>query len=187
MKKLMLLASAVMLILAAGCGNKEKADSEQNTKVETNQESSHHEMDHTGTGNVPNTLQVAADPTYPVGSEAIVQADHMEGMKGAVATIAGAYETTAYEVTYTPVDGGKKVPNHKWVIQEEIKDAGDQPLADGTEVTIEADHMKGMKGAKGVIDSSVKTTVYMIDYTPTTGGEPVTNHKWVTEDELSAK
>jgi len=45
--------------------------------------------------------------------------------------------------------------------------------------------MKGMKGAIAVIDSAEQTTVYMVDYTPTTGGEKVTNHKWVTESELS--
>jgi hypothetical protein len=27
-------------------------------------------------------------------------------------------------------------------------------------------------------------TVYKVDYTPTTGGPKVTNHKWVTESEL---
>lgn len=31
------------------------------------------------------------------------------------------------------------------------------------------------------------TTFYMIDYIPTTGREKVTNHKWVTESELSVK
>lgn len=45
--------------------------------------------------------------------------------------------------------------------------------------------MKGLKGEKATIDFGKKTTVYMIDYTPTTGGERVTNHKWVTEAELS--
>ncbi len=47
--------------------------------------------------------------------------------------------------------------------------------------------MKGMDGATAEIDSGEPTTVYMIDYTPTSGGEKVTNHKWVTESELSAK
>ncbi|MBO1914710.1 DUF1541 domain-containing protein, partial [Microvirga sp. 3-52] len=103
---------------------------------------------------------------------------------GAVATIVGAYDTTAYAISYTPVTGGERVENHKWVIQEEIKDADDKILEQGTEVTIEADHMKGMEGATAEIDSDEKTTVYMIDYTPTTGGEKVTNHKWVTESEL---
>ncbi|MDY0395160.1 DUF1541 domain-containing protein [Virgibacillus halophilus] len=30
-----------------------------------------------------------------------------------------------------------------------------------------------------------KTTVYMIDYQPITGGKEVKNHKWVVDDELS--
>lgn len=96
-------------------------------------------------------------------------------------------DTTAYVVDYTPTTGGEKVTNHKWVIQEEIKDADDKNIKPGTEVTLEADHMKGTKGAKATIDSAEKTTVYMVDYTPTTGGEKVTNHKWVTASELSAK
>ena len=45
--------------------------------------------------------------------------------------------------------------------------------------------MEGMDGAKGTIESSEKTTVYMVDYTPTTGGEEVKNHKWVTESETA--
>jgi hypothetical protein len=111
----------------------------------------------------------------------------MEGMNGAKATIVGAYDTTAYAVSYTPTTGGEKVKNHKWVIQEEIKNAGSVKLKPGTEVTIESDHMEGMKGATGTIDSAEQTTVYMIDYTPAAGGEKVKNHKWVTESELSTK
>ena len=111
----------------------------------------------------------------------------MEGMKDAEATIVLAFDTIAYAVSYTPTTGGEKVTNHKWVVHEEIEDAGDEPLEAGTEVILEADHMEGMDGAKAEIDSAEQTTVYMINYTPTTGGEEVTNHKWVTESELSAK
>src|SRR5699024_9569623 len=110
---------------------------------------------------------------------------HMEGMKGAEATIVGAYDTIAYTISYTPTNGGERVTNHKWVIQEEIQDAGDEPLSPGAKVTINASHMKGMDGVTAIIESAVKTTVYMINYTPTTGGEVVKNHKWVTESELS--
>lgn len=44
-----------------------------------------------------------------------------------------------------------------------------------------------MKGATAEIESAEQTTVYMVDYTPTDGGEVVTNHKWVTEEELEAQ
>ena len=50
--------------------------------------------------------------------------------------------------------------NHKWVIHEEIEDAGDKPFEAGSEVTIDADHTKGMDGVKAEIDSAEKTTVY---------------------------
>jgi hypothetical protein len=107
-------------------------------------------------------------------------------MYGAKATIVGAYDTTAYVVTYTPTTGGPIVKNHKWVIHEEIKNTGPKTLEPGTEVILEANHMEGMMGAKGTINSAVHTTVYMIDYFPTTGGPVVKNHKWVIESELSA-
>lgn len=115
----------------------------------------------------------------------MIQTDHMEGMKGAIATIVGAYETTAYNVSYRPTTGGQPVTNHKWIIHEEIKEADDISYQPGSEVIMESDHMKDMKGATAQINSAEKTTVYMINYKPTTGGDEVKNHKWVTEDELS--
>jgi len=187
MKKRIFFLGATIIIALSGCGNNASKEKSPTNNNEPQQEEIKMEMNHSGSGEVPENLKVADNPTYKVGSEAIIKANHMEGMEGAVATIAGAYDTIAYAVSYTPVTGGERVENHKWVIQEEIKDTEDKTLEPGTEVTIEADHMEGMKGAKAVIDSAEKTTVYMIDYTPTTGGEEVTNHKWVIESELSGK
>lgn len=51
-------------------------------------------------------------------------------------------------------------------------------------MTLEARHMEGMEGATATIDDAVTSTVYMIDYQPTDGGEVVRNHKWLTEEEL---
>ncbi|WP_153721764.1 YdhK family protein [Sporosarcina cascadiensis] len=186
MKKYFLILSISIMIIISGCG---KDNSNENDNTAITNESTHENMDmeHSGSGEVPDTLKAAENPTYKVGSNAIIKTDHMEGMKDAEATIVGAYDTVAYSLSYTPTTGGKRVENHKWVIQEELKDAGDKVLDPGSEAIIEADHMKGMKGATGVIDSSKQTTVYMIDYTPTTGGERVTNHKWVTDGELSSK
>ncbi|MGY0402129.1 DUF1541 domain-containing protein [Carnobacterium jeotgali] len=99
--------------------------------------------------------------------------------------IVGAFDTTAYEVSYQPTTGSKRVKNHKWVTQEEIEEAKDEVIANGTEVTLKADHMEGMDDAPATIEASDKTTVYMIDYKPTTGDDTVKNHKWVTEKELS--
>nr|WP_251025969.1 YdhK family protein [Bacillus sp. ISL-47] len=135
-------------------------------------------------GEVPDELKEAENPAFEIGSQAIIEADHMPGMKGAVATISGAYETIAYSVTYYPTTGGEPVKDHKWVIHEEIENAGEEPLEPGTEITLKADHMEGMDEATAVVESAVETTVYMLDFTTTTG-EKVEDHKWIIEGELS--
>ena len=136
-------------------------------------------------GPAPEGIAAAEKPTYPVGTQVTLTADHMEGMKGAPATVVGAYKTVAYAVNYTPTDGGPEVTNHKWVVQEEPQGAGSERLADGTEVTIEADHMPGMKGATGTVASSTTQTVYMVDYEA--DGMTMTNHKWVVEKEMKPR
>lgn len=156
-------------------------------ETNTHENMDHSDMNHTSSGEVPEGLKAVEHPTYEVGSQVILETDHMEGMEGAEATIVGAYDTTAYVVSYTPKTGGERVENHKWVIQDEIKDAGDKTLEPRTEVTLNADHMSGMEGATAEIESAERTTVYMVDYTPTSGGAEVKNHKWVTESELSAR
>jgi hypothetical protein len=180
--------SFVLIFLLSACaGNSDQKSDDENNKNMDHKSMNMDHMEHSSSGQIPKGLMEKENPTYKTGSQAIIQAAHMEGMNGAKATIVGAYDTTAYAVSYTPTTGGEKVKNHKWVIQEEIKNAGSETLKPGTEVTIEADHMEGMKGATGTIDSAEQTTVYMIDYTPAAGGEKVKNHKWVTESELSTK
>ncbi len=146
----------------------------------------HSGMDMSGSGEVPEGLEEAENPTFEEGDTAIITEAHMEGMEGAEATIVGAYDTVAYSISYDPTDGGERVEDHKWIIHEEITDAGEEPYTEGDEVKAEAEHMEGMDGATVTIDTAVETTVYMIDFT-LESGEEVTNHKWVTEDELSAE
>jgi hypothetical protein len=190
MKKQLMFLSIAAIIGLSGCGNDTSNENNSNNNKETKNEemnhSDHSEMNHSSSGELPTGLQEAENPTYKVGSKAIMQSDHMEGMNGAEATIVGAYDTTVYAVSYIPTTGGEKVTNHKWVIHEELKDAGNEPLKAGTEVTLDTDHMEGMKGATAIIDSAEQTTVYMVDYIPTTGGGMVKNHKWVTGNELQA-
>ena len=189
---LSLFAALFLVLGACGNANDENKENTQNTENNENTEDTenmegmdHGDMNMSSSGEVPEGLKVAENPTYKVGSQAIIESDHMPGMKGAKATIVGAYDTTVYTVSYTPTTGGERVENHKWVIHEELQDAGEAPLKPGTEVTINADHMEGMKGATAEIDSAEEMTIYMVDYTPTTGGEEVKNHQWVTESELS--
>ena len=174
-------------LVFTGCST--GGDQDQGTPSTTSQHEGHDSSSDSGGmehpmdgGPAPEGIETAASPTYPVGTEVTLTADHMEGMDGANATIAGAYDTYTYAVDFTPSAGGEPVKDHKWVVQQEIKDAGDERLADGTEVTLEAEHMEGMKGAKATIASSTEETVYMVDYE--SDGMTMTNHKWVVESEL---
>lgn len=194
MTKNKLMTAAISLTLAftlAGCGNEDvTVDPDTVDKpVEISESGSdagdHEGMDHSGSGEVPEGLMEAESPTYEPGSTVIIDADHMGGMQGAEATITGAYDTTVYAVSYTPVGGGDPVENHKWVIHEELKDAGTAPLQPGDTVMLNTDHMSGMQDAEAEIVSAEDTTVYMVDY-ESMDGEKITNHKWVTEDELSS-
>lgn len=54
----------------------------------------------------------------------------------------------------------------------------------GSEVTLNAGHTHGMQDATATIVAAYDTYTYAVDYTPTTGGEPVTDHKWVVHEEL---
>ena len=135
---------------------------------------------------LPTDIPAAQDPRYPVGSHVRLTADHMEGMEGAEATVVGAYDTWTYAVDYTPTTGGTEVRDHRWVVQQEIRDAGSERLADGTHVTLSADHMDGMDGAHATIVSSTDEPVYIVDYT-TPDGKTVTNHRWVVQSEMESR
>lgn len=181
---------ALAFALTACSDNTEDAastENQENMQMDHNSdEDMHMDMDHSGSGEVPEGLQEAENPTYEEGSQVIVEADHMAGMQGVEATVSGAFDTTAYSISYTPTTGGEPIEDHKWVVHEELENPGEEPLQPGTEVTVNADHMDGMDGANAVIDTAEETTVYMIDYTASTG-EEVKNHMWVTESELSAE
>lgn len=192
-------AATLLAACSTDTGSQESAtESEANSIESMAEESSMSGMDemegndmegmvHDDSGEIPEGLKEAENPTYNVGETATITDGHMEGMEGAEATIVGAFDTVAYEVSYDPTNGGPREENHKWVIHEEITDAGEEPFEPGDEVTLEANHMEGMEGATATIDDAKSTTVYMIDYQPTTGGEEVKNHKWITDSELSAE
>jgi hypothetical protein len=195
MKKLMIgIVSVVTAFSLAACANESEdvipeepdnaeVDPEENADIE--HDNDHANMDHSSSGEVPEGLEVAENPTYPVGSKATIENGHMSGMEGAEATIVGTYDTRVYAVSYEPTTGGERVTNHKWVIHEELVDVSEEEVEVGSEVVLNADHMPGMEGALAVVESVEQTTVYMVDFTLTTSGEEIKNHKWVTEEELS--
>lgn len=177
---------ALALTSCAGAGDDHAAPESTPTQDETtsdtsDHEASAHEHDPDG-GPPPEEIQEASDPRYEVGETVVLNADHMPGMDGADATISGAFDTTTYSVSYTPTDGGEPVTDHKWVVHEELEDPGDAPLAPGSEVVLDAEHMFGMDGAEATIDRSTDETVYMVDFEM--DGMEMTNHKWVVESEI---
>lgn len=111
------LLSLFVIFLLAACANEteetnpdgteteqniEEMDMESEAQAETeDMDHDHSEMNMSGSGEVPGELKEAENPTYEVNSQAMIEADHMEGMNGAEATIVGAYDSTAYSVSYT--------------------------------------------------------------------------------------
>lgn len=75
-----------------------------------------------------------------------------------------------------PADGGAPPAG--------IEQAADPTYPAGTEVLLTADHMPGMEGAEATISGAFDTTTYSVSYTPTNGGDPVTDHRWVVHEEL---
>src|SRR5699024_11949603 len=179
MKGKKLIMIAVLLIVStftlAACGGGNgsgetdtegnDADKQNTSEEESSSDSQGNMSEHmSSSGEVPTRLQEAENPKYEVGSTATITAEHMdmEGMNGAEATITGAYDTTAYTISFTPTTGGEPVEEHNWVIHEEllVEDPGNAPIEQGTEVTLNAEHMKGMNGARAVTDSAIETNVY---------------------------
>ncbi|WP_342389398.1 YdhK family protein [Salinicoccus bachuensis] len=70
-------------------------------------------------------------------------------------------------------------------VPEELEEAENPAFDVGSTAIIKADHMQGMDGAEATISGAFDTTVYTVSYTPTTGGEPVEDHKWVIHEELA--
>lgn len=174
-------AATVGALTLSACTTDSEPEQAPATAATHDHESMQH--DHAQDGGAPPAgIVEAADPTYPVGTDVTVLADHMPGMEGAKGTVTGAFDTTAYAVSYTPTDGSDPVMNHKWVVHEELENPGPAPLADGTEVVLTAQHMAGMSGATATIDSSTQETVYMVDIDAE--GMTMTNHKWIVESEL---
>ena len=67
---------------------------------------------------------------------------------------------------------------------EGLKEAADPKFDVGDTVVLSADHMPGMKDAEATVSGAFDTTTYSITYTPTDGGDPVKDHKWVVHEEL---
>ena len=188
MKKKGLIALVVFsgLLFLGACSQtttKSTDSSEKNTMKESSSSEmgSMEGMNHEG--QTPSAMVVAVNPKYPVGTSVIITEGHMDGMMDAKATVTAAYDTTIYEITFDPTNGGATVKNHKWVVQEELKDKKNVAKI-GDSVILEANHTVGMMGAEATVDEAITGTVYVVDYEANDGSGMVKNHMWVTESEL---
>jgi hypothetical protein len=68
---------------------------------------------------------------------------------------------------------------------DNMKSTDDSKYKKDDKITITADHMPGMKNAKGTVKGAYKTYAYVVSYTPTNGDEKVNNHKWVVNEEVA--
>ena len=93
-------------------------------------------------------------------------------------------ESEASEASDGGSHGGMEHPMDGGPAPEGMASAEDPEFPVGTEVTLTADHMEGMEGATATISGAFDTTTYSISYTPTDGGDPVKDHKWVVHEEL---
>src|SRR4051812_6178593 len=95
------IASMLLLLMLAACStNSTEKSSDKNSNMDhetmrmdnENSNMDHENMDmgdieHSSSGEVPEGLEEAENPTYKIGSQAIVKSEHMEGMNGAEAAI----------------------------------------------------------------------------------------------------
>ena len=104
MYRKLLIVPTLVLALSA-CSDSEKDEmNHENMDMDSGSEESM-DMNHSESGEVPEGLKVEEKPTFEVGSQAIIENGHMEGMMGAEATIVQAFDTIAYAVSYTPTTG----------------------------------------------------------------------------------
>ncbi|AXY25491.1 hypothetical protein CL176_05470 [Suicoccus acidiformans] len=143
----------------------------------------HGDMEHNRNETKPINMTEVENPKYPVGSKVIITDAHMDIMQDVEAEVSGAYDTTLYTVTYD--DGSMVMADHKWVVQEEIESANDS-YEIGDAVILKAQHMEGMEGQEAVITGKFRGPAYMVNFEPNDGSEPFTNHKWVSEIEITA-
>ena len=75
MRKIIIFLSLAAILVLSACGNNENTNN-SNTGSES-EHSNMGEMDHSGSGEVPEGLKESANPTYKVGDEVVIHASHM--------------------------------------------------------------------------------------------------------------
>ncbi|UQS84893.1 YdhK family protein [Apilactobacillus apisilvae] len=187
--------AALSLFIFTGVGANASSthkDSMSSIHMSDKKKSTHMNMDMTMDGlkmnmnsKMPKGLKKDTHAKYHVGEKVTLKANHMAGMKNTKATVAGVYKTKLYKINFKPTNGGKEVKNHKWVVAKELSAKG--ALKSGENITVKADHMVGMKGAKGKIVSVNQGPAYAVNFKDSKTGMMINNHKWLVQSELKAR
>lgn len=98
------------------------------------------------------------------------------GEAGGTSQSAASPATHDHSMMEHPADGGPAPAG--------IREAANPAFPVGSKVTLAADHMPGMDGADATVVGAYDTRTYAVSYTPTDGGAPVHNHKWVVQEEI---
>lgn len=70
---------------------------------------------------------------------------------------------------------------HDGSVPSSMVDASNPKFSVGSNITLLADHMSGMKGSEGEVVQAYETKIYEVSYQPTTEGKMVNNHQWVVK------
>ncbi|PKY69898.1 hypothetical protein CYJ40_07430 [Brevibacterium ravenspurgense] len=93
-------------------------------------------------------------------------------------------EMNTHDAHQDSAHGGHEHPADGGPAPEGIQEAAEPTYPVGSKVILSADHMPGMDGAEATVSGAFTTTTYSVTYTPTTGGDPVVDHRWVVHEEL---
>ena len=130
--------------------------------------------------------RVAENPTFPVGTQALVSHEHFPGAAGSTVTVTGAFDEIAYAVSFQP--GAPGFPfeyAHRWIMHTELWGWEDVEIFEpGTVVMLYTDHFPGSRYQIGIIEYYEIGTTYQLDMI-TRYGLPVWDHQWFTESEMS--
>lgn len=191
-KKLLTGVISVMTAFAlVGCSSdteppKEDVDKEENQEVQeekvTKELSEYSHMFISGNDVIPNNIKYIEYPKYHPGTTVVFKdTTEYPHMENANLVVIDAYNTTAYAVSYKNPAGDTIYT--KWVVQEEIQNAGEQPLQVGDEVFLSP--TTSIPEVKATIDYVEEGPVYIVDI-ETADGQIITNYKWVLESEIKS-
>lgn len=129
---------------------------------------------------ISSLLSVALLSSYPLVNK--VGANTLDDADNAAQAGSKTVASEATDKSQTGHEGMKHDESGK--IPEGLVEAENPTYPEGSEVTIQTDHMPGMMGATGEVVGAFDSITYEITYNDTKTGEEIANHKWVVHEEV---